>query len=169
MRKNISRFISFFIAVILCTILSGCKNTDKNGTSTSAQNESEVVSVSIHETGGEDGRDIEWNIYSDNDTYYLSCSDNRKTYGEPNQGIFEITEQDYRSIMRLDYKKFIDEYDEDFWKNVADSIYFQSIITYKNGNELSTNAIMTDATTSLSKLLHKYKEQSVTENSDLPH
>ena len=135
MRSILSRLISVFIVVTSCIILSGCKNYEKNDYSESMQNESEIVSVSIHETGGEDGRNIEWKIYSQNDIYYLSYSDN-KTYGEPTQYLFEITEQEYKTIMCLDYQKYIDNYDESFWKNAADAINFQSIITYRNGNEI---------------------------------
>lgn len=167
MRPNLSRLISFFIAVISCILLSGCKNNEKNDSAESMKNESEIVSVSIHETGGEDGRNIEWKIYSQNDIHYLSYSDNNKTYGEPTQGVFEITEQEYETIMCLDYQKYIEDYDESFWKNVADAIYFQSIITYRNGDEKSTNAIMTDATIKLRELLQKYKEQPISVDSDL--
>jgi len=168
MRPNLSRDVSFFIALISCIILSECKNNEKNDSAESMQNEGEIVSVSIHETGGEDGRDIEWKIYSQNDIhYYLSYSDNNKTYSELTQGIFEITEQEYQTIMCLDYQKYIDDYDESFWENVSDAVYFQSIITYRNGDEKSTNAIMTDATIKLGELLQKYKEQPVSVNSDL--
>ena len=161
MREHFSMFISILLSVISCIILSGCANTNndnyKNDSVRSVKSDIEIVSINIHETGGEDGRNIEWNVYSQNDSFFLSYSDNKKTYGEPAQGIFEITEQEYQTIMSLDYQKYIDEYDENFWKNVADAVYFQSTITYKNGNAEATNAIMTEATIKLQELLNEYK------------
>ena len=68
--------------------------------------------------------------------------------------------------MCLDYQKYIDDYDKSFGENIADAVYFQSIITYRNGDEKSTNAIMTDATIKLGELLQKYKEQPISVNSD---
>lgn len=161
MRMRFSITISILLAFISCIILSGCTNTTndnvKNDSVSSVKSDSEIVSINIHETGGEDGRNIEWKVYSQNDSFFLSYSDNNKTYGEPTQCIFEITEQEYRRIMSLDYQKYIDEYDESFWENVADAVYFQSTITYKNGDMETTNAIMTEATIKLQELSNEYK------------
>lgn len=166
MRAHFSMFITSLIAVTSCIILSGCTVIIKDDHAGSANNDSEIVSINIHETGGEDGRDIEWKVYSQDDKYLLSYSDHRKTYGEPSEGIFEITEQEYKNIMDLDYEKFIDEYDESFWKNVADAICFQSTITYRNSYEKTTNASMTEATVKLTELLYEYKNKQTSSNID---
>ena len=162
MRVYFTIFISILLAAISCIFLSGCNNTNnvKNDSVRYAKSDSEIVSINIHETGGEDGRNIEWKVYSQNDSFFLSYSDNNKTYGEPFQGIFEITEQEYQTIMSLDYQKYIDEYDESFSENITDAVYFQSNITHENGDTEATNAIMTEATIKLQELLNEYKNDN---------
>lgn len=141
--------------MLSCAVLSGCGSSDKK-----PSEPNDPVSVSIHETGGEDGRDIDWKVYPENDSYILSYSDNRGSCGEPFHREIELTEQEYETVMSFDYKKIADEYDESFWKNVADAIYFQTTLAYENGEERSTDAIMTDVTIKLRDLLsqHPYTE-----------
>ena len=152
MKVRFSIFLSVLtaLALISCVILSGCENNENN-----SKKDKEVVSVTIHETGGEGGTDIEWKVYSQNDVYYLSCSDNSKSLYEPAYDVFEITQQEYEDIMGLDYEE--DEDVESFWKNVADSKCFRSTITYKNGEEKTTDMIMENVTSKLNELLRKEK------------
>ena len=72
MRVYFTIFISILLAAISCIFLSGCNNTNnvKNDSVRSAKSDSEIVSINIHETGGEDGRNIEWKVYSQNDSFF---------------------------------------------------------------------------------------------------
>lgn len=159
MKVNSLRGVLFSIVMLSCLAAAGCNNSKDNNSQNkqieTAQNENAAVTaVSIHEQGGEDGRIIDWEIYQDDNQYILSYSDHRYT---DKSRLFEITEQEYDDIMSLDYAKYISEYDSSYWEGVDDAIYFQTTITYANGEEESTEAIMTYATIKLGELLRKYE------------
>lgn len=159
MKATILRCILFSIVMLSCLVVVGCSNTNETDSqyksSEAVQNENgAVTAISILEHGGEDGRINEWKVYQEEGKYLLSYLDRRVLLNdEADPEIFEITEQEYSEIMSLDYAKFIREYDSSYWEGVADAVYFQTVITYENGAEESTDALMTDATIILHKLL----------------
>lgn len=136
----------------LMLAMTGCGNTDLKG---QGNNKVPVVAISISESGGEDGRINDWKVYKEDDSYILSFSD--RFHDSPES--FEITEQEYEEIMSLDYAKYISEYDESFWEGVADAVYYQTTITYENGAEETTKALMYRATSVMEELVQKYSNQ----------
>lgn len=141
MKRNVLRGVLFLIMILSCLAAAGC-------------NKGAITAVSIHESGGEDGRDIDWKVYQDDNKYMLSYFDHRKK--EAKQEIHEITEQEYDDIMSLNYAKFISEYDPQEWEGVRDAVFYNSVITYENGAEKSTEARMIYATNKLYELKRKY-------------
>ena len=162
MKVNILKGILFSIVMLFCLVIVGCNNSkdyiSQNESMETVQNKKDkVTAISILENGGEDGRINEWKVYQEDDKYLLSYLDRRIHFNdEAEPEIFEITEHEYNEIMSLDYAKYISEYNPDDWENVVDAIYFQSVITYENGVEESTQALMTFATIKLDELLRKY-------------
>lgn len=154
MKVRFSIILCVLTALISCVILSGCENNENNSEKDKEKKEhKEVVAVTIHQTGGDGGVDIEWEVYSQNDLYYLSYSDNSTSRIKPLQYTFEITEQEYKTIMSLDYEE--DEDVESFWENLSDRYCFHSTITYKNGDEKTTDMVMENVTCKLKDLLYE--------------
>lgn len=159
MKATILRCILFSIVMLSCLVVVGCSDAKETGSRSepteAVQNENgAVTAISILEHGGEDGRINEWKVYQEDNKYMVSYLDRRVHFNdEEKPEIFEITEQEYSEIMSLDYAQYIREYDPSYWEGVADAVYFQTVITYENGDEESTDALMTDATMILHKLL----------------
>ncbi len=162
--KNITILM---LAVIFAILINGCdqnkKDEDDELSMPVSHTDEAVREVFIHETGGEDGRNIEWRVYSENGKYFLSysgsnCQPLSHDYGLPLDGEFEITEQEYKTIMDADYNKFIAEYDADYQKNIVDSVCFRSVLKYDNGSEINTEANMTSVAIKLIDLARKYSE-----------
>lgn len=162
MKVNTLKGILFSIVMLSCLIIAGCNNAkdnmSQNESTGTVQNENgTVTAISILEHGGEDGRINDWKVYQEEDKYLLSYLDRRVHFNdEAEPEIFEITEQEYNEVMSLDYAKYTSEYNPSDWENVDDAIYFQSVITYENGVEESTQVLMTSATIKLNELLRKY-------------
>ncbi|MDE5771057.1 MAG: hypothetical protein K2I06_05430 [Ruminococcus sp.] len=162
MKVNTLKGILFSIVMLSCLVIVGCNNAkdniNQNESMETVQNKNGIVTaISILEHGGEDGRVNDWKVYQEEDKYLLSYLDFRVHFNdEAEPEIFEITEHEYNELMSLDYAKYISEYNPSDWENVADAIYFQSVITYENGVEESTQALMTSATIKLNELLRKY-------------
>lgn len=162
MKVKTLKGILFSIVMLSCLVIAGCNNAkDSNSQSKQTeivQNENgAVTAISIHEQGGENGIINDWKVYQEEGKYLLSYLDRKVHFNdEAEPEIFEITEQEYNEVMSLDYAKYISEYDPNYWENVADAVYYQSIITYENGVEDSTQALMTATTNKLDELLRKY-------------
>lgn len=151
MKTNHLRVVLFSIMMLFCIVTTGCNNEQ---TETVYNENGAVTAISIKETGGEDGRDIDWNVYQEDDKYIFFYYDHKISVDQPK--VIEITEQEYQDVMSLDYAGYIAEYDESYWEGVADAVYFQTTITYENGVEESTKAIMTYPTIKILELLRKY-------------
>ena len=163
------------IIILIGAVIFGCSRADESSSQSSqsssqsstpptVQNENgRLIAVNIHEYGGYDGRDIDWKVYHDNDKYFLDYSDNGTKYFEyyyslPDRNTIEITEEEYNSIMYVNYDRLIGEYDKEEAESIDDYIYFQSELSYENGYVCSAEANFTEVTLIFTDLLLKYKE-----------
>lgn len=156
------------ITLLMGMVISGCSRADESSSQismpTNVQNENgSLIAVNIHEQGGEDGRNIDWKVYQDNDKYFLDYSGNGTKYFEyyyslPDQNTIEITEEEYNSIMSVNYDRLIGEYDKKEAESIADYVYFQSELSYENGYVRQAEANFTEAAVIFTDLLIKYKQ-----------
>ncbi len=145
------------IAALLSLIMTaGCSHRTGDS-SAGGYADCRITEVTIHEQGGEDGRNIDWKVYSENGRFYVSYLNNRISHGDTEPEVFEITAQEYDEVMSLDFEKQISEYDEEQEKMIVDNVYFQSVLKYDNGDERSTGANLTIAEIKLSELLKNYR------------
>lgn len=106
------------------------------------------VGVTINVRGGYAGVNKEWKVYQEDDKFILYFKNIKLSTDEPFTA--EITEEEYRQIMSQDYEMNIAP------PMVMDGFYYNSVITYKDGTEKTTNADMSDVIPILDKLLSKY-------------
>lgn len=99
------------------------------------------AAVKLLKRGGYAGVHIEWNVYQEDGKYYISWLDAKQSKDlEP--VITEITEADYQAVMSFDYAKIIADYDPNFFPHILDGYYYQTVITYTDGTEITTKADM---------------------------
>jgi hypothetical protein len=107
------------------------------------------VAVSINVRGGYAGVNREWKVYREDDKFILYFKNIKNSTDAPFTA--EITEEEYRQIMSQDYEVNIAP------PLVMDGFYYDSVITYKDGTEKSTQSDMSEAVWIMDKLLSKYK------------
>ena len=101
----------------------------------------------VIETGGVDGRYIEYKVYGENDRYFLSYCNRRSRMERPT--VIGISEERYQELMSLDYSEYISYEDEDGGGiTISDAVYCFGSISCVNGFDLTLNA-------NLSSLIHR--------------
>ena len=122
------------------------------------------VSLSIHETGGIMGMHDKWDIYESNGKFFVSKQDMRR---ETPPKIVEIPEQDYRSIMSIDYSEIINKDLRTLPRYISDDIYNYTFFSYADGTEAETDAGMSSVLYQLEAIFDENKEH-VIEASNVP-
>lgn len=148
------------LPVLLCPVLFGCGSVNDDSSDRSKEESSiiksengAVVSVSIHENGSEDGRNIQWEVYEEDGKYIVSYHD------EPDAPeVYEVTEEEYRDVMSCEYDKYIAEYDPNIDEDIKDAMHYDSTVRYENGKEVTTKASMYYPCERLYKIRNSYKK-----------
>ena len=123
------------------------------------------VAVAITETGGYAGIHIEWNVYAEDDKYLLSWWDAKDRYVNnkpvPNEKIIvEISEEQYRDIMTVDYDSMIEEDHATPQWPVWDGINHHTVLTFADGTERKTTATMSSVLLKLDQLMEQVSKDS---------
>ncbi len=123
-----------FIAVmlILLIMISGCAVKEDNYDREPVYGEAK--SIIIMETGGEDGRDLVWQINEMDGKYYFSV-DNMKYDRHLLQ---EITEEEYRSVMCINYEEYFEKNIRDNTV-IMDDVYHHTIIEFENNKAFESD------------------------------
>ena len=129
------RIITTIFAATL--LLTGCGQVDEKAgnrdQSASSQiinnNEKTITRIMISETGGEDGRDNEWEIFQLNGCNTVIQKDNRfrKT------ATYHISDEDYHALIGIDFSPYIGKTEDT--EGVADWIYSNISIVYEDGTQ----------------------------------
>lgn len=139
-------------------VLVGNSVTERDDVQSQAvQNENgSVIAVEYVESGGEDGRVNLWCVYREDERYILAFSDRFSTEPE----IFEISEEDYRSVMSFDYPRAAAEYEKNKDVIICDGVNFELTLTYENGEQHSGRAELYELNNELYAMLEKYRKSS---------
>ena len=117
------------------------------------------VSVSITQTGGIMGVHNEWKIYQEDGEYKLSAPAHNGDHNNDVNLIYNITKQDYSSIMSENYARIIEEGANDTGLLVNDGFAYHYVITYANGDTAETTRSFSEVALKLRDLTYKYQEQ----------
>ena len=113
------------------------------------------ISVTMTQTGGVMAVHYEYKAYQDGEKYYISYL-NKRSASDP--VVTEITEDKFKSILSLDYAKYIGTEDPRNGK-FADEFNYHTVITYSDGTEKTTDV-------SISELIAMLKNWSKTSNNE---
>jgi hypothetical protein len=113
------------------------------------------ISVTMTQTGGVMAVHYEYKAYQDGEKYYISYL-NKRSASAP--VVTEITEDKFKSILSLDYAKYIGTEDPRNGK-FADEFNYHTVITYSDGTEKTTDV-------SISELIAMLKNWSKTSNNE---
>ena len=124
-----------------------------------------AVAISLTETGGYDGRHITWEVYRNDDKYFLSRDNSRISRIPPEDSFspsdskttFEITEQEYGEIMSIDYSEYIAGNKTDRVPSGSDALNYNMKVTFTSGAEKTTNA-SADKVTQLLRIIFSSHE-----------
>ena len=98
------------------------------------------VEVVLSQYGGiEGGTQSNIRFYYENGKYFMSKK--LRTSGNSDPVITRITERDYRQIMSIDYRSYVDEPDPN---QGVDNIHFFTHVTYSDGSIITCKAIIGD-------------------------
>lgn len=137
----------FVLMIISCITLAGCTTQNSNNheevnsvkdnslyqvvekkdNDDSKLQYSEAKSIVIVETGGEDGRDLVWQISENDGKYYISV-DNMKYDRHIMQ---EITEDEYKSVTCIDFNEYFENNLRDNTV-IMDNVYHHTKIDFVN-------------------------------------
>lgn len=119
---------NMFITVLLVCIclISGC--SADNGGNENEHVYGNAMAVKIEESGGEDGRQLVWQMYERDGKYYFSADNLRFD----RHILQEITEDEYRSVMSVDYDKYFEENIRNNEYDIADDVYHHTTIEFEN-------------------------------------
>ncbi|MCQ2493603.1 MAG: hypothetical protein MJ104_03285 [Lachnospiraceae bacterium] len=118
--------ITAILFVVLAIFLSGCSQQSDNYESKPVYGDAK--SIMIKETGGEDGRNLVWQIKEEDGKYFFSV-DNLKYDRHILQ---EITEEEYKSVTCIDYEEYFENYLRDNTLIIMDDVYHHTIIEFTN-------------------------------------
>ena len=113
------------------------------------------ISVTMTQTGGVMAVHYEYKAYQDGEKYYISYL-NKRSASDP--VVTEITEDKFKSILSLDYAKYIGTEDPRNGK-FSDEFNYHTVITYSDGTEKTTDV-------SISELIAMLKNWSKTSNNE---
>lgn len=113
------------------------------------------ISVTMAQTGGVMAVHYEYKAYQDGEKYYISYL-NKRSVSDP--VVTEITEDKFKSILSLDYAKYIGTEDPRNGK-FSDEFNYHTVITYSDGTEKTTDV-------SISELIAMLKNWSKTSNNE---
>ena len=113
------------------------------------------ISVTMAQTGGVMAVHYEYKAYQDGEKYYISYL-NKRSASDP--VVTEITEDKFKSILSLDYAKYIGTEDPRNGK-FSDEFNYHTVITYSDGTEKTTDV-------SISELIAMLKNWSKTSNNE---
>ena len=144
----------FALMIISCITLAGCTTPNSNhhedvnsvkdkslyqvvgkkDNDESKPQYSEAKSIMIEETGGEDGRNLVWQISENDGKYYISV-DNLKYDRHIMQ---EITEDEYKSVTCIDFNEYFENNLRDNTV-IMDDVYHHTIIDFANNVTLESD------------------------------
>ena len=113
------------------------------------------ISVTMTQTGGVMAVHYEYKAYQDGEKYYISYL-NKRSASDP--VVTEITEDKFKSILSLDYAKYIGTENPRNGK-FSDEFNYHTVITYSDGTEKTTDV-------SISELIAMLKNWSKTSNNE---
>lgn len=132
----------------LCLMLNRLAEREKNP----------PVALRSLTTGGVAGIHEVWEVYKDEDKYILTFENRRMENGKLE---FEISEEEYNSIMLADYEGPIeaDKYSRN--EMIIDGFNYETVITYADGSEMTTRAQLRYVFVLLDNLLQKYRTEPI--------
>lgn len=129
------RIITTIFAATL--LLTGCGQVDEiagneaqgANSQITNNNEKNITRIMISETGGEDGRDNEWEIFQLDGCYTVIQKDNRFHKA----ATYHISDEDYHALVGIDFSPYIGKTEDT--EGIADWIYSNISIVYEDGTQ----------------------------------
>jgi hypothetical protein len=110
--------------------------TTESVSETDAVVKSEIVRIDVHETGGIDGRDLEYNIYRENGENIFVFTDHD---GWQESGTYHISDEDMKRILSVDYTPYLNaSRDEDLV--ICDAVYTDVDFVSADGNIITIHS-----------------------------
>ena len=116
------------------------------------------TSVSIHQSGGYDGVSRLWKAFEKDGAYYVSYQDVR---ANTIPVTVPISEEDYRGIMSADFAKIIKDDNSREHMVIYDDIYYETVLTYGDGSEMTTYAKMGSVLTLMDDASCKFYDEPI--------
>lgn len=114
-----------------------------------------VTEIEMHESGGEDGRANNWQVFIDDNGKKSVVLKNIWTNDTQT---YEISDEDYNSLMGIDFSEYIGKKDDN--EGVADAIYYNVVIRYDDETEATSEASIPDLWNKLYQIVYDYTAKS---------
>lgn len=111
-----------------------------------------ITEIEMIESGGEDGRANNWQIFIDDNGKKLVVLKNMWT---TDTQTYEISDEDYNSLMGIDFSEYIGKKDDN--EGVCDAIYYNVVIRYDDETEATSEASISDLWRKLYQIPYDYK------------
>ncbi len=151
------RIITTIFAATL--LLTGCGQVDEKARnrdqSASSQiinnNEKTITRIIISETGGEDGRDNEWEIFQLDGCNIVIQKDNRfrKT------AAYHITDEEYHALVDIDFSSYIGKTEDN--EGIADWVFYNTKIIYDDKTDDVTEVYIPELFNELYTITSEYE------------
>lgn len=149
-----------FTVVSTALLLAGCEQVKKDNKISDPDSKVQVnqainknvTEIEMYESGGEDGRVNNWQVFIDDNGKKLVVLKNMRT---TDTQTYEITDEEYNSLMGIDFSKYIGKKDDN--EGVADAIYYNVVIRYDDETEAMSEASIPDLWSKLDRIAYDYK------------
>ena len=127
--------------------------TESSIAETTVKSDRLVERIDIHETGGIDGRDLEYNIYRDNDENILVFMDHD---GRQESGTYHISDKDMEKLLSVDYEPYLNaSRDNDLM--ICDAVYTDIDFCFEDGSIVTVYSYMPELYDMLYDIKDKYE------------
>ncbi len=122
------------------------------------------VALELTEAGGFIGTYNKWKVYHEDGKYKLAAPKRGGLVRNDETVVYDITKEEYLSIMSVDYAEIIANEPSPFERQMADSFSYNYKITYANGETAEVLRFRSDVMSDIKEIARHYQNTDQTES-----
>ena len=122
------------------------------------------VALELTEAGGFMGTYNKWKVYYEDGEYKLAAPKRGGLVRNDETVVYDITKEEYLSIMSVDYAEIIANEPSPFERQMADSFSYNYKITYANGETAEVLRFRSDVMSDIKEIARHYQNTDQTES-----
>ena len=122
------------------------------------------VALELTEAGGFIGTYNKWKVYHEDGEYKLAAPKRGGLVRNDETVVYDITKEEYLSIMSVDYAEIIANEPSPFERQMADSFSYNYKITYANGETAEVLRFRSDVMSDIKEIARHYQNTDQTES-----